>query len=252
VDPAEGNERARQLAQHALELSPDLVEARACLVAVFTFSWDWAAAETEAQRALASDPTNAAALRTAGYLSLVLGRWDDAERQIRAALARDPFNRYAIQNLGEFYYRTGRYAEAEVMYRKALELAPGAVWFHNLAGAALLQQGKAEAALAMVQQEPDEGYRLYFLPIMLHANGRKAEADEALQALIAQWADRGAFYIAVNYAYLGDHDLALQWLERAYQQKDVDFRSIVGEPLLKNLADEPRYKALLRKMKLLE
>jgi hypothetical protein len=56
----------------------------------------------------------------------------------------------------------------------------------------------------------------------------------------------------LSYAYRGDHDLALQWLERAYQQKDVDLRHIVGEPLFKNLADDPRYKAFLRKMNLPE
>ena len=72
----------------------------------------------------------------------------------------------------------------------------------------------------MVQQEADEADRLLYLPIMLQADGRQAEADEALKALIARWADTGAFYVAMNYAYRGDHDLALQWLERAYKQKD--------------------------------
>ena len=125
LDPAEGYERVRQLAQHALQLSPDLADAHASLVWVLMLNWDWAAAEAEVQRALAIDPTNPAALRAAGQLSLTLGRWDDAERQFRAALARDPLNPFAIRNLGDVYYRTGRYAEAEVMYRKVLELAPG-------------------------------------------------------------------------------------------------------------------------------
>jgi hypothetical protein len=120
-------------------------------------------------------------------------------------------------------------------------------------GTALLQQGKAEAALAMVQQEGDEAQRLLYLPIILQANGRQAEADEALQAQIAQWADRGAVFVAQTYAYRGDHDLALQWLERAYQQKEALLSYyIVREPLLKNLADDPRYKAILRKMNLPE
>ena len=79
------------------------------------------------------------------------------------------------------------------MYRKLLELAPGLGGLAQAIGAALLPQGKAEAALAMVQQEVDEGSRLAVLPIMLQANGRKAEADEALKALIARWADRRAF-----------------------------------------------------------
>jgi tetratricopeptide (TPR) repeat protein len=138
------------------------------------------------------------------------------------------------------------------MDRKVLELAPGAVYSHLAIGYALLQQGKAEAALAMVQQAPNEAFRLILLPVVLGANGRMAEADEALQAQIARWADRGAAFVAMSYAYRGDHDLALQWLERAYTQKDAYFWGIDGNPLLRSLADDPRYKAFLRKMKLPE
>ena len=86
----------------------------------------------------------------------------------------------------------------------------------------------------------------------MQATGRKAEADVALQAQIAHWADRGAYFVAQTYAYRGDHDRALQWLERAYQQKDAALMEITGEPLFKNLSDDPRYKAFLRKMKLPE
>ena len=56
----------------------------------------------------------------------------------------------------------------------------------------------------------------------------------------------------MNYAYRDDHDLALQWLERGYKQKNDGFEEIVGEPLFKNLAADPRYKAFLRKMNLPE
>ena len=56
------NARA-QLAQHALQLSPDLAEAHALLAYVYqVYDWDWAAAEAEMQRALAIDPTNPEAL----------------------------------------------------------------------------------------------------------------------------------------------------------------------------------------------
>ena len=84
----------------------------------------------------------------------------------------------------------------------------------------------------------------------MQAAGRKAEADEALKTLIARWADKKAYFIAMNYAYRGDHDLALQWLERAYKQKDPDLVGIVGEHLFNNIAEDPRFKAFLRKMKL--
>jgi hypothetical protein len=56
----------------------------------------------------------------------------------------------------------------------------------------------------------------------------------------------------MNYACRNDRNLALQWLDRAYKQKDASLAEIVGEPLFKNLASDPRYKAFLRKMNLPE
>jgi len=251
--PTEGWERVRQLAQHALQLSPDLAEAHARLQwAHMSLDWDWPAAEAEGRQALAIDPTNPSALMAAGRLSATLGRWDDSERQLRAALVRDPLNTYLIWNLGFTCYRAGRFAESEGLYRKLLELEPDFLWTRSYLGKTLLAQGKPDAALAMVQQEADQATRLWFLPIVLQAAGRQVEAGEALQAQIAQWADTGAFFVAMTYAYRGDHDRALEWLERAYQQKDASLDEIVGEPLFKNLADDPRFKAFLRKMKLPE
>jgi len=55
----------------------------------------------------------------------------------------------------------------------------------------------------------------------------------------------------MTYAYRGDHDHAIEWLERAYQQRDTWLATtITGEQLFKGMADDPRYKALLRKLNL--
>jgi hypothetical protein len=84
----------------------------------------------------------------------------------------------------------------------------------------------------------------------LQAAGRQAEADMALREAIEHWGDRSAYSVAMTYAYRGDDDLALEWLERAYRQKDVGLPEIVGELLFKNVSSDPRYKAFLRKMNL--
>ena len=68
----------------------------------------------------------------------------------------------------------------------------------HLLGKTLLAQGKPDAALAMVEQEADEAIGLLYLPVVLHAAGRYAEADEALKAQIAHWGDTGAFYVALR------------------------------------------------------
>jgi adenylate cyclase len=254
VDVTEGYERSRQAAQRASQLSPALAEAHARLQYVhLAFDWDWVAAEAEGRQALTITTTDPEVLNTAGILSYVLGRWDDAERQIRAALVRDPLNTYAMWNLGFTYYGAGRFADAEGVYRRLLEIQPDFVWGRNYLGLTLLAQGKAEEALAVVQQQVDDGERLKLLPIVLQAAGRRAESDEALSAQIARWANTGAFYIAMTYAYRGDHDHSIEWLERAYQQKDTWFATtIIGEQLFKGMAGDPRYQSFLRRMNLPE
>ena len=247
----EGYERARQLAQHALQLSPDLAEAHAMLQYVHrVYDFDWAASEAETRQALALDPTNPTALMFSAQLARALGHWDDAQRQVRLALARDPLFTIAIFILGTIQYGAGRFVDAEATFRKLLALAPEFLWTRAYLGKTLLAEGKVEAAFAIVQQERDEHSRMRFLPILLWAIGRKSEADEALKTLVTNFADTDAYFVALNYAYRGDTDPALQWLERAYQQRDSKLCEIVGEPLLKSIENEPRFKAFLRRMNL--
>jgi tetratricopeptide (TPR) repeat protein len=217
-----------------------------------TLDWDWAAAEADGQRALAIDPTNPTVLGYMALISRTLGRWGDAEGQLRAALARDPLNPLVISDLAGTYYRAGRYAESEALNRKLLELQPDFAWARYGLARTLLAQGKPDSALAVLQQEGNKGNRLQILPIILQAAGRQVEADEALEEQIAHWADTGAFYVARTYAFRGDHERSLQWLERAYKQKDPGLADLVGEHAFSNIADDPRFKAFLRKMNLPE
>jgi TolB-like protein len=253
LSPPEGFERARQLAQRALQLSPDLGEPHSVLSYIHRgYDWDWVAAETESRRALDLDPTNTYGPLIAGIIAETLGHWDNAERHLRMALARDPLNTYALLNLGITLHGAGRYADADSMYRRLLDVAPSFSWTRLYLGKTLLAEGKPEAALAIVQQDANQEDRLEILPIVLQAAGHKAEADEALKSLINQFANSSAYFVAMTYAYRSDPDLALQWLERAYMQKDTALVEIVGEPLFKNIATDPRFKAFLQKMNLPE
>jgi hypothetical protein len=59
-----------------------------------------------------------------------------------------------------------------------------------------------------------------------------------------------AFQIAEAYAYRGEADRAFEWLEKAYRQRDGGLVQIIGDPLLANIVKDPRYTALLRRLKL--
>jgi hypothetical protein len=104
-------------------------------------------------------------------------------------------------------------------------------------------------ALAEIKKETDEGSRLAGFAIAYFALGRKPDSDAALAQLLKSQANR-LFEIAGVYAFRGESDDALKWLERAYAQKDPYLCTVKGEATLKKLEGDLRYVAFLKKMNL--
>ncbi len=249
----EAFEKARELAKKSLQLSPNMSKPHATLAFMhLDHDWDWTNAKAEVTLALERGPSDPYALHAAGRLAATLGRWDDAERYLRAALVRDPLNPFAMFNLGDTYYRAGRYADSEGAFRKLLVMQPDFAWTHAYLAKTLIIQGKSAAALEEAEREAIPSLQLAFRSIALQATGRKTDADKSLHVLLGAWSDTAAYYIAQVYAHRGQNDLALEWLDRAYQQKDIGLDEIVGEHMFSELAGDPRYKAFLRKMNLPE
>jgi hypothetical protein len=90
------------------------------------------------------------------------------------------------------------------------------------------------------------------LVLVYHALRRTQEADAELAQLEAEHASDMAMWIAEAHAFRGQKDEAFTWLDKAYAQKDHYLWTIKGDPLLKNIESDPRYKAFLRKMNLPE
>jgi adenylate cyclase len=55
--------------------------------------------------------------------------------------------------------------------------------------------------------------------------------------------------IAQVYAFRNQSEEALRWLDRAYAQRDGGLIGTKVDPLLKGLHNDPRYAALLKKLK---
>jgi hypothetical protein len=81
------------------------------------------------------------------------------------------------------------------------------------------------------------------------ATGRRAESDTQLAEVIRQNATDWPQGIASVYAFRGEKDHAFEWLDRAYEVHDHLY-IIKGDPLMKNLRGDPRFKAFLRKLNL--
>jgi tetratricopeptide (TPR) repeat protein len=57
--------------------------------------------------------------------------------------------------------------------------------------------------------------------------------------------------VASVYAALGDYDEALSWLERAYHERSPQLMFLNSEPAFAGLRPDPRYRDLLRRVRLL-
>ncbi|MDB6084689.1 MAG: Tetratricopeptide 2 repeat protein [Gammaproteobacteria bacterium] len=253
VPPREGFERARTLCERVLELDPMSGMAHAQLGFISAiYDWNWAAAVGAVERALALDPRDPGILVTAGIIHLALDRLDEAAGFFNAASALDPLGAVSHGELGTIYYRSGRLAEAEAEFRRALEISPTFQWAHWSLGTVLLTAGRLDAALSQMQQSTPDCGGDAGLALVYHAMKRAAESDAALARATKADAGRWAYGIAEVHAYRGEIDQAFTWLDRAYRQKDVVLYRIKGNPLLKNLEPDARYKTFLRKMKLPE
>jgi TolB-like protein len=249
ADVAEGIPAAREAAQRALALEPDLVEAHLALLMVHQwYDWDWKAAEAALQRALAVAPDRPDVLRAAALLAFDLDRLGEAVAYGRRALERDPLNPAGHLDHGRACAAAGLLAEAEASCRRALEISPDGVSFRMMLALVLDAQGLREEALAEASREPATWARLCALAIIHHTGGRPAESERALRELVERHAHDGAFQIAAAHAVRGEADAAFEWLERGFVARDPGLSLVKPMAEFRSLHADPRWAAFLGKM----
>jgi serine/threonine-protein kinase len=246
------NEAAKQrglaAADKAIALAPGLADgysARGWMRANFT--WEWAGARADLERALAIDPSNSTVQRRYGQLLASQGRMADAIAAIRRSVALDPLSGPPWGNLGYYLLVAGQWEEARQALQRALEINPESVFSQvNLATLELLQ-GHADTALAMFRKS-DDMFGAYGIALAEHSLGHPRESQQALERLIADYAQDSAMQIADVYAWRGENDKAFQWLDRAYAQHDGGMSDLAYDPLLVSLHADPRFDALVRRI----
>ncbi len=250
VPLAAGMTDARRAAERALELDEGSAAAHAVLGRVrMSFDWDWSAAEASLGRALELEPHNAAVLLDASILALTIGDVDQALALNRRAIELDPLNPLAHQRLVRPAGLAGLPDEATAALDRALALAPEQAFAHFARGALLLLQSRPEEALGEMRKEPRPAYRLFGLALAHYDLGHLLEADATLAELIERFGAEAAYQIAEVYAYRGEAELAFEWLDRAYAQRDGGLAWwLKTDPFLAGLEDDPRYLALLAKL----
>jgi hypothetical protein len=249
---AQARAAARAAAEQAVTNGPDLAESHAAKATVLAWvDWDWVAADAELKRARELEPGNARITLAAADMATDLGRVSDGLKLANLAAAQDPLGP-AIRAISWGQYVSGALDEALASRKKALELYPTATSSHFQCGVLQLARGEPQAALAEFERESSVPFRDVGVALALDALGRRSDADRAIAIAEKNDANGMAYQIAYVYAMRKDSDRAFYWLERAYQQHDGGLADVKIDPMFRKLGSDPRYKALLRKVRLPE
>ena len=253
--PNEGYPLAKSAALRALELDESLAEAYTSLGTVKLFyDADWSGSDAALARSIAINPNNSDAHMMYGYRLMLLGRFNEAKRYLARAIELDPLSVVKIVCYGNAFYFERDLVKAIEIYRRALDLDANSGLARWSLGGALLAAGRTEEAITEFERaiplsgdSPDETASL---AMAYAAAGRKEEARRIISELRAR---AGRAYtppalIAVAYAALGEHDMAFEFLEQAFRERDSLLVYLKVEPIFDPLRTDPRFGKLLTRI----
>jgi len=252
---AEGVPKAKAAALKAVELDDTLADAHYVLAIVYAWAdWNWPGAEREFRRAIELNPGFAGAHAYYAHLLNILRRPDEAMVEARRSLELDPFNGLLQSLYGVDLAFAYRFEEAIAQCDAALVTNPTdpvalpcliSAHHHKREYKQALEAlnryasavGYGEVTTLLAQTTADEDYS---------ATMRKAAdtlAGRSRKTFVLPWD------VASWYAYAGDKERCLEWLERAYQARDPNL-PYLWWPDYDSVRSDPRFRDLLKRMKL--
>jgi TolB-like protein/Tfp pilus assembly protein PilF len=249
IDVGAGRSQAMAAARKAAELDPTLPEAYNMIGIIRMMDFDWSGARQAIDRALQLDPNNVGALFSSAHLTMTVGNTDDTLVLFRDVLERDPLNLLYRRYVARVLYYAGQLTEAEAMIRQVLAIGPSFPAAHYELGRILVARGQIPAAAAEFEAE-QSAWRAFGLPLGYHAQGRTAQANAALDDLVKNFSAGAEFQVAETYAVFGNADKAFSWFDQAVDKRDPGVQWLRGNPMTKSLVGDPRYAALLHRLKL--
>jgi serine/threonine protein kinase/tetratricopeptide (TPR) repeat protein len=250
VEPKDAYEKARAAANRALEIDPKLAEGHAILAAIKTvYDWDWQGAESEFKLAIQLNPNYATAHHRFSLFLPALGRLDEAIAEARKARELDPLALPVNENLGDILYLARRYDQAIEQLRRTLELDPNYGVAHGTLAKVYEAQGKYEQSMEerLKGSTPET---VAELRQVFAASGIKGVWKNRLAVLLERAKTNyvSPADIALFYTRLNDRDQAFAWLEKALEERSINFNYLVADPRFDNLRDDPRLPQLLRRV----
>lgn len=255
LPPRESFPKARGAVLRALEIDERMAEAYASLGFInCCLEWDWPTAEQNYLKAIALKPNYPTAHHWYGELLITAARFDEGLVQLRMAQELDPLSLAINADLAAAFYYSRQYDRSENQLENLLDLNANFVRARVILAKVLAQKGEYTKALEMVrtavEMSADDPVALCTLAHILALAKQSREANELLEDLQRSRKRRyiSAGNIATIYVGLGKKELAFDWLEKAYQDKDIVVVWLKVSPVFDPLRSDSRFTNLLERV----
>jgi len=254
LSPAEAGPKSMEALMKAVELDSNNAEIVYSQAGVNTWvMWDWEGGEAAFKKSVELNPNHTEAHAYYSHFLNMMGRQKEAKEQIEIALKLDPYNPLIKSLLSMDLVFSHQYEEAIAASKEALNLDNTAMVALGGLAYALHLSGKYDEALSAFKSvysilyrnnthSFDQGYAKsgYFSALLSEADSLASEYE----TLYVNPSD-----IAVLYAFSGNKELALNWLEKGFEVHEPNMPYLLL-PIYDSLRNEKRFQEIARKMNL--
>ena len=246
--------RAKELAEKALSLNESLAEPHASLGEILMqYYFEWKRAGSELDRALELNPSYATGHFWRATHYMALGQFSDSLAQVRKAVELDPLSMIILTDAARNLYLARRYDESIDQYQKSLEVDPNFPIAHKGLAEVYSRIGRHDEAVSEIEKAIIlSGRSIFILDDLGYIYARAGKIDGAKKVLedldrLASDEHVISYGRAVIHAALGDNEMAMAWLEKAYEEKSF-LVYLKVDPAFDMLRKEERFVTLLHKM----
>jgi TolB-like protein/Tfp pilus assembly protein PilF len=244
--------KVKTLALKALSIDESLAEAYAFIGDAEFTDWNWKAAEENLKRALELDPNYITGHAYYAWYLLLMKRFDEALSEGQRALELDPLSTIANYTLIDIFFLTQQNDRAIAQAKEILSIDPNAGMAYLYIGSSYLAKNMFAEAIAQFQKAIELGDFISLSPLaqayVLSGNVMKAReilADPRTKNLPSS-------FLGLIYAALGEKDRALEFLEKGYEEREIQLLMINAAPRVffpasESFLADPRFQALMKK-----
>jgi DNA-binding winged helix-turn-helix (wHTH) protein/Flp pilus assembly protein TadD len=247
--------KAEAAARMALELDAELAEGHASMAAIHeVFHWQWERAQESYLTALRLNPGYVTARQWYALALAHRGRFAEGLAQMQIAAESDPLSFMLNATIAVIHYLARAWDASEQHCHRALEINPHHEPAHFTLGLVQQQRGRfddavasLEKALAISKGEPHVVAALGALAAQRgDAEGARKRLAELAAASVTR--DVSPVHFATVHVALGEHDRALEGLERGYAARSGWLVYLATEPRFDALRGDARFTGLVARL----